>query len=103
MFCYVISGFQIHFANFNLLYFQHDEAPPHYATCILNYVDEVFKEKWLDVEGQEYHQDLLTLHQWISFLWGFVKDKVYAAKPQAQTIEELKEATYLKCSRRNRF
>ena len=48
---YVIPGLQMNYDNFNLLYFQHDGAPPHYAVAVRNYVDESFHGKVIGRRG----------------------------------------------------
>ncbi|KAG8306320.1 Basement membrane-specific heparan sulfate proteoglycan core protein [Homalodisca vitripennis] len=42
---YVVPGLMTFAENFQELYFQHDGAPPHYATAVYDYMNERFQRK----------------------------------------------------------
>lgn len=48
---FVIPGLQLYIDNFNSLFFQHDEATPHYVTLVQNNVDEAFQRKLVGRRG----------------------------------------------------
>lgn len=71
------------------LYFQQDGAPPHYAKVVRQWLDEKFPERWLGRRGPvEWPPRSPDLTPPDFFLWGVLKERVYAKKPQ--TIEDLK-------------
>ena len=37
--------------DFSSLYFQQDGAPPHFATAVRNFLDEMFPDKWIGRQG----------------------------------------------------
>lgn len=71
------------------VYYQQDGAPPHWGLHVRNYLDEQFPERWIGRDGPiswpPRSPDITPLD---FFLWGFVKNKVYARK--LRNIDELK-------------
>ena len=72
------------------LYFQQDGAPAHYATTVRAWLDENLPYRWIGRRGPiEWPARSPDLTPPDSFLWGILKNRVYASKPR--TIAELKE------------
>ena len=61
------------------MWMQHDGAPPHYALCSRQVMNEIFDEKWKGRGGPvawpPRSPDLTSPYY---FLWGFVKERVMA-------------------------
>jgi hypothetical protein len=61
--------------------FQQDGAPPHWGRIVRDYLDATFPNRWLGRNGPlawpPRSPDIAPLD---FFLWGYVKDKVYATK-----------------------
>lgn len=70
-------------------YFQQDGAPAHYARIVRAFLDQQFPNRWIGRSGPfqwpAYSPDLTPCDFW---LWGMVKDQVYA-EPLG-SLEELK-------------
>jgi len=72
------------------VYFQQDGAPPHYAQAVRDWLDENFPGRWIGRRGPiEWPARSPDLTPPDFFLWGVVKDIVYANKPR--TVEDLKD------------
>ena len=72
------------------LYFQQDGAPPHYATIVRNWLDDNFPNRWIGCRGPvEWPPRWPDLSPPDFFLWGVLKNAVYAHKPR--TVGQLKE------------
>ncbi|XP_016075224.1 PREDICTED: uncharacterized protein LOC107542427 [Miniopterus natalensis] len=78
-------------------YFQQDGAPPHYHHDVRSYLDDILPNRWIGrrgfVEYPPHSPDLTPLD---FFLWGYLKDKVYATKPA--TVSELRVAIEQECT-----
>ena len=73
------------------VYFQEDGAPPHYHREVRSFLDEVLPNRWIGRRGfVEYPPRSPDLTPLDFFLWGYLKDKVYATKPA--TVAELRDA-----------
>lgn len=76
--------------------FQQDGAPPHIAKRVTTWLDEMFPLQWIGSKGPfpwpPRSPDLTPLD---TFLWGYLKRKVYHPKPN--TIEELKQNIISAC------
>ena len=76
-------------AEFDTCYFQQDGAPPHYTLAVRNYLEEQFQGRVIgrrgNIEWPPRSPDLTPLD---FFVWGYVKDMVYAKKPR--TLNELR-------------
>ena len=63
------------------MYFQHDEAPPHYTWHVREYLNESFPNCWLGCGGPiawpRWSPDLTPLFY---YLWGHMKTLVYETK-----------------------
>lgn len=72
------------------LWFQQDEAPPHFAQPVREYLNYVFANRWIgrrgEVEWPARSPDLSPLD---FFLLGHVKNEVYKEKPN--DVEHLKD------------
>ena len=74
--------------EFERLTFQQDGAPPHYAQTVRNFLDETFQE-WIGRRGTiEWPARSPDLTPPDFFLWGYLKDRVFARSPR--NIPELK-------------
>jgi hypothetical protein len=64
-----------------MVIFQQDGAPPHWGRIVPDYLDATFPNCWLGRDGPlawpPQSPDVTPLD---FFLWGYVKDKVYATK-----------------------
>ena len=69
---------------------QHDGAPPHYALCSRQVINEIFDEKWIGRGGPvawpPRSPDLTSPNY---FLWGFDKERVMVVAPT--TPDDMKE------------
>lgn len=73
------------------MWFQQDGAPAHTFGRAVNHLNNVFRNRWIGLRG--------PIHEWPPrspdltpldfFLWGFIKEKVYATEPT--TIEDMQE------------
>lgn len=71
------------------VYWQQDGAPPHWGKIVRVYLNNTFPGRWIGRDGPipwpPRSPDITPLD---FFLWGYVKDRVFAKK--VQDIEELK-------------
>ena len=78
-------------------FFQQDGSPPHYHCDVQPYLNEILPSRWNErrvfVEYLPRSPDLTPLD---FFLWGYLKDKVYATK--TATIAELRDAIEQECT-----
>jgi hypothetical protein len=78
------------------IYFQQDGAPPHCHREVRAYLDITLPDRWIGRRGSvEYPAPSPDLTPIDFFLWGYLRDKVYAAKPA--TVHELKEEIERQC------
>lgn len=71
-------------ANFRrTMWFLHDGAPPHRAAAVVNRLNQEYGDHWVGAGGPvawpPYSPDENPCD---TFLWGYVKDFVYARRPQ---------------------
>ncbi|GBN14641.1 hypothetical protein AVEN_39551-1 [Araneus ventricosus] len=63
------------------IFWQQDGAPPHWGKIVRSYLDTQFPQRWIGRDGPlacpPRSPDLTPLD---FFLWGYVKDKVFASK-----------------------
>lgn len=75
--------------NFDETWFQQDGAAAHYGRRVRAYLDGQFPQRWIGrrgaIEWPARSPDLTPLD---FFLWGYLKSKVYATKPQ--NLDELR-------------
>lgn len=70
--------------------YQHDGAPPHYAHQVCNFLHQTFPNRWIGRRGPtEWPARSPDLTPVDYFLWGYLKNKIYAEKPN--NIDDLKE------------
>lgn len=75
--------------DFNEMYFMQDGAPPHYASPVRTFLDQIFPSRWLGRRGAiEWPPRSPDLTPMDFFVWGVVKDDVYGRKPS--TVREMK-------------
>ncbi|KAJ4449729.1 hypothetical protein ANN_01133 [Periplaneta americana] len=76
--------------NENGFYFQQDGAPAHFHANVRNFLDRTLNQRWIERRGSAAEfpprSPDLTLPDF--YIWGVLKDTVYATKPQ--TLEELR-------------
>ncbi|XP_025204363.1 uncharacterized protein LOC112601133 [Melanaphis sacchari] len=79
------------------MYFQQDGAPAHNAIIVKNYLNEIFPNRWIGTHGviswPARSPDLTPLD---FFLWGHLKNVVYADPPI--NLQDLKNKIRLACS-----
>lgn len=80
----------------NLLHFQQDGAPPHYAVAVRQWLDNNYAHKWIGrrgpIEWPPRSPDLTPLD---FFLWGYIKSIVFST--QCNSIEELQRRIMQAC------
>ena len=77
-------------------YFQQDRAPPLYHRDVTSFLNERLPNRWIGRRGfVEYPSRSPDLTPLEFFLWGYLKDKVYALKPT--TIAELRATIEHEC------
>lgn len=79
---------EIPLAQYRLLYFQQDGAPPHNSRVVMDYLNETYGPQLISNQGHirwpARSPDLTPLD---FFLWGYIKGQVY--KTPVMTIEDL--------------
>jgi transposase len=77
------------FIDLDQYYFQQDGAPPHYGLIVREWLDTTFPGRWVGRRGPiEWPARSPDLSPLDFFLWGVIKDKVYAVK--SRSLEELR-------------
>ena len=72
------------------LWFQQDGAPAHYDRQVRQWLDQKFPGRWLGRRGPiEWPPRSCDLTPCDFFLWGVIKERVYATKPR--DLEDLKD------------
>ena len=78
-------------------YFQQDGAPPHYHRDVRFFLDRILPNRWIGRRGfVEYPPRSPDLTPLDFFLWGYLKDKVYAQKPA--TVVQLRATIERECT-----
>ena len=78
------------FSHFSDLHFQQDGAPAHYAKDVRQWLDETFPGCWIGRRGPiKWPARSPDLTPPDFFLWGVLKNAVYANKPR--TVDQLKQ------------
>lgn len=72
------------------MWFQQDGAPPHRSRYVVTYLNNLFQNRWIGIRSQiqEWPPRSPDLTPLDFFLWGHVKEKVFATKPT--TIDNMK-------------
>lgn len=82
----------------NNFHFQQDGAPPHYGLNVRQWLDSTFPGRWLGRRGPiEWPARSPDLSPPDFFLWGVLKDRVFAQKPR--TIASLKDTIRKECEK----
>lgn len=64
------------------MWFQHDDAPPHYERNVRTYLDQIFLNRWIGCERPMFWPPRSPDFSSINFyLWGFTKNAIYARQP----------------------
>ena len=67
------------------MWFQQDGAPPHYSIAARNWLNDNFQNRWIGRRGSiEYPPRSPDLTPADFFLWGVLKNSVYAKKPRTK-------------------
>ena len=78
-------------------HFQQDGAPPYYHRDVRSFLDEILPNRWIGRRSfAEYPPRSLDLTPLDFFLWGYLKDKVYAMRPG--TVAELRATIERECT-----
>ena len=78
-------------ANLRKMFYMHDGAPAHYTKSVRAFLDDKFRDQWIGRRGPiEWPARSPDLTPTDFFLWGFLKDRVYATKHQ--TLQALEHA-----------
>lgn len=76
--------------DFDILWWQQDGAPPHYALAVRERLNEWFPERWIGRRGHlEWPPRSPDLTPPDFFLWGYLKDKVYSHS--IQNVDHLRD------------
>jgi transposase len=76
--------------NLQEMFYMHDGAPSHYAQPVRHFLDKTFRNRWIGRRGAiEWPARSPDLTPTDFFLWGVIKDYVYAKKPQ--NLQALKD------------
>lgn len=72
------------------MWFQQDGAPAHRSRHVVNYLNNQFQNRWIGIRNriQEWPPRSPDLTPLDFFLWGYVKEKVFATKPT--TVNNMK-------------
>ncbi len=71
--------------------YMHDGAPAHYAQAVRHYLDKTVPDRWIGRRGWiDWPARSPDLTPTDFFLWGVIRDRVYATKPQ--NLQALKDA-----------
>lgn len=78
------------------MWFQHDGAPPHKARRVQQYLNDVYPDKWIGINGPiEWPPKSPDLTPLDFFLWGTLKNEVY--KTPTRNLEHLKDKIRSAC------
>lgn len=81
----------------DLLVFQQDGAPPHFALPVRQFLNETFPNRWIGRRGSmmEWPPRSPDLSPLDFFLWGYLKTKIYATQPES--LEDLRQRIEYEC------
>lgn len=78
-------------------WYQQDGAPANFRQIVRNYLNQVFQNHWIGQRGTiEWPARLPDLTPLDFFLWGYIKDKVYATKPR--DLDDLRQRIIHVCT-----
>lgn len=82
--------------NENIVHFQQDGAPPHYALATRQWLDRFYPRHWIGRRGPiEWPPRSPDLTPMDFFLWGYIKSLVY--KTQPVSLDELRQRIIEAC------
>ena len=71
-------------SNFHELWYQHVDAPAHYSKDVSIFLDQIFSNRWIGRRGPiEWPPRSPDLNPLDFFVWGYLKDKVFAHTPSS--------------------
>ncbi|GBN40147.1 hypothetical protein AVEN_89911-1, partial [Araneus ventricosus] len=80
------------------VWFQHDGAPPHKVSSVQQYIRDTFLQQVIGYGGcVEWPPCSPDLNPLDFFLWGYIKERVYATSPP--TLQELRNRITDACAR----
>ncbi|GBM18308.1 hypothetical protein AVEN_147429-1 [Araneus ventricosus] len=88
----VISDFlqDLPLSDLRNVWFQHDGSPPHKVSRAQQYIQDTFQQQVIGYDGcVEWPPRLPDLNPLDFFLWGYIKQRVYATPPS--TLQELRK------------
>lgn len=86
--------------NREMIYFQQDGAPPHFALDVRNTLDAEFPDHWIGRRGSvEWPARSPDLNPLDFFLWGHLKSVIYTTQPRS--LEELQDRIVTEVRRLN--
>ena len=69
--------------NLKEIHDMHDGALAHYAQSVRHFMDKTFRDRWIGQRGPiDWPARSPDLTPMDFFLWGVIKERVYARKPQ---------------------
>ncbi|GBM31227.1 hypothetical protein AVEN_193356-1 [Araneus ventricosus] len=78
-------------------WFQHDSAPPHKVSSVQQYIRDTFQQQVIGYGGcVEWPPRSPDLNLLDFFLWGYIKQRVYATPPP--TLQELRNRITNACA-----
>ncbi|GBL91398.1 hypothetical protein AVEN_136910-1 [Araneus ventricosus] len=79
------------------VWFQHDGAPPHKVSSVQQYIRDTFQQQVIGYDGcVEWPPRSPDLNPLDFFLWGYIKQRVYATPPP--TLQELRNRITNACA-----
>lgn len=83
--------------DYDMLWWQQDGAPPHYACVVRDWLNQTFPGRWIGRRGTfEWPPRSPDLTPPDFFLWGYLKDKVYSHR--IQDIDHLRDIIVQECN-----
>ena len=77
-------------------YFQQGGAPAHYSRKVGDYFNQLFSSRWIECRGPlKWAARSPDFAPYYSFLWGFLKSKIYSLWPQ--NLEDLEQKIRVSC------
>ena len=81
-----------------VMYFQQDGCPAHYALIVRQWLDDKFPDRWIGRRGPLFwparSPDLTSMG---TCLWGYLKEKIFVPYQMPQTLLELKNKVLHHC------
>ncbi|GBM50481.1 hypothetical protein AVEN_127542-1 [Araneus ventricosus] len=95
----IISDFleDLPLSDLRNVWFQHDGGPPHKVSSVQQYIRDTFQQQVIGHGGcVEWPPRSPDMNPWDFFLWGYIKQRVYANPPP--TLQELRNRITNACA-----